>query len=45
MRFKLDENLPYRAANTFIGACHDVDTVFDELGHDGVGAGRVRPPT
>jgi len=30
MRFKLDENLPYRAADTFVEAGHDADTVYDE---------------
>ena len=30
MRFKLDENLPYRAARTFVEAGHDADTVYDE---------------
>ncbi len=30
MRFKLDENLPYRAADTFLEAGHDADTVYDE---------------
>ena len=30
MRFKLDENLPYRAADTFVDAGHDADTVYDE---------------
>lgn len=30
MRFKLDENLPYRAADTFGEVGHDADTVYDE---------------
>jgi predicted nuclease of predicted toxin-antitoxin system len=30
VRFKLDENLPYRAADTFGEAGHDADTVYDE---------------
>ena len=30
MRFKLYENLPYRAARTFVEAGHDADTVYDE---------------
>ncbi len=30
MRFKLDENLPYRAAHTFVEAGHDADAVYDE---------------
>ena len=30
MRFKLDENLPYRAARTSAEAGHDAETVYDE---------------
>ncbi|MHB1928507.1 MAG: DUF5615 family PIN-like protein [Acidimicrobiales bacterium] len=30
MRFKLDENLPYRAARMFVEAGHEADTVYDE---------------
>jgi len=30
VRFKLDENLPYRAGDTFVDAGHDADTVYDE---------------